>query len=151
MSRGGGGPRMGLSDDTTLDDLEKAWTERVQEAQALAARFPATALALRLYVLEIRIKAIICKRLSLVKLPNHCKIHDLDELIIFAGLITELDDPKNAEIRRNWDDLVAFASKQLDKLRYLPGSAWPPADLNKYLAALDDPTSGIWTWLSRLP
>jgi hypothetical protein len=142
---------MGLSDDTTLDDLEKAWSEREQEAQALAARFPATAFALRLYALEIRIKAIICERLSLVKLPNHCKIHVLDEVIIFTGLLAELDDPKNAEIRRNWDGLVAFARKQLDKLRYLPGSAWSPADLNKYLAALDDPSSGVWTWLSKLP
>ncbi len=142
---------MGLSDDTTLDDLEKAWSERVQESHELAARFPATSLALRLYALEIRIKAIICRRLSLIKLPNHCKIHDLDELIIFTGLLAELDDPKNAGTRRNWDDLVTFASKQLDKLRYLPGSAWSQTDLSKYFAALDDPSSGVWTWLSKLP
>jgi len=73
MSRGGGGSRMGLMDDTTLDNLDKAWQEREKEAKALAASFPATSLTLRIYALEIRIKTIICRRLGIDLLPGHCK------------------------------------------------------------------------------
>jgi len=151
MSRGGGGSRMGLMDDTTLDNLDKAWQEREKEAKALAASFPATSLTLRIYALEIRIKTIICRRLGIDLLPGHCKTHELDELIIFTGLLGTLADPANDGIRQNWDILVRFVRERLNQIRYLPGSALKAADLNEQLNALDNPDDGVWTWLSRLP
>jgi hypothetical protein len=148
---GGGGSGMGLMVDTKLVDLDAAWREREIEAAALAANFPTTSLALRVYALEIRIKVIICKRLAIDYLPKHCKTHELDELIIFTGLSSELDDPANAGIRQSWDVLVDFAKTRLNRIRYLPASALAPADLNRQLIALDDPRDGVWTWLSKHP
>jgi hypothetical protein len=151
MSRGGGGSRVGLMDDTTLANLDEAWQEREKEAKALAASFPAASLALRFYALEIRIKTIICKRLGIDLLPRHCKTHELDELIIFTGLLGTLADPANDGIRQNWDILAKFARERLNQIRYLPGSTLKAADLDEQLNALDNPGDGVWTWLSRLP
>jgi hypothetical protein len=151
MSRGGGGSRVGLMDDTSLANLDEAWQEREKEAKALAASFPAASLALRFYALEIRIKTIICKRLGIDLLPRHCKTHELDELIIFTGLLGTLADPANDGIRQNWDILAKFARERLNQTRYLPGSTLKAADLDEQLNALDNPGDGVWTWLSRLP
>ena len=151
MSMGGAGSGTGLMLDTTLVDLEAAWREREREAAALAAGYPATSLTLRLYALEIRIKTMICRRLAINYLPKHCKTHELEELMIFTGLIAELDDPANAGIRQNWDVLVHFAKTRLNNVRYLPGNALTAADLTRLLNALDDPSDGVWPWLSRHP
>jgi len=151
MSRGGGGSRVGLMDDTTLANLDEAWQEREKEAKALAASFPAASLALRFYALEIRIKTIICKRLGIDLLPGHCKTHELDELIIFTGLLGTLADPANDGIRQNWDILAKFARERLNQIRYLPGSTLRAADRDEQLNALDNPCDGVWIWLSRLP
>ncbi|MGZ3433261.1 MAG: hypothetical protein ACXWN0_16195, partial [Isosphaeraceae bacterium] len=80
---------------------------------------------------EIRIKTIICKRLGIDLLPGHCKTHQLDELIIFTGLLGTLDDPANDGIRQNWDILAKFAREQLNQIRYLPGSTLKAADLDE--------------------
>jgi len=61
------------------------------------------ALSLRLYSLEIRLKACVCRILKLSHLPKVCKTHDLSELIIFTGLWEELENPASAILRRNWD------------------------------------------------
>jgi hypothetical protein len=46
-----------------LSDLEISWREREEEAnQRRAPGYISTALALRLYALEIRLKTIICKQ-----------------------------------------------------------------------------------------
>ena len=64
MSSGGAVGKQVLS-QTKLVDLEVAWRERELEAAALkAAGHAAMALALRLYCVEIRIKTIICKHLT---------------------------------------------------------------------------------------
>jgi hypothetical protein len=142
---------MGLDSDTALVDLDAAWRERETEALSLAAHFPAASLALRIYSLEIRIKTIICRTLSIVYLPKHCKTHELDELIIFTGLFAELNDPSNAGIRQNWDILVDFAKDRWSKIRYRPASSLLPTELAKCINALDDPRDGVWTWLSKHP
>src|SRR5208283_2120811 len=64
------------------------------------------------YSLEIRIKAFICKTLKLGYLPKVCKTHDLSDLIIFTGLLEELEDPNNQTVRRNWDVLVDFSKSE---------------------------------------
>jgi hypothetical protein len=88
--------------EASLTDLEVAWKEREQEAHELMTPgYNSTALALRLYALEIRIKTFICKQLRLSRLPKVCKTHDLSELIIFTGMWEELEDPANLAIRQN--------------------------------------------------
>jgi hypothetical protein len=146
------GPAWGLSLDTTLTDLETAWHERETEAAAIsAAGHPMMSIALRLYSLEIRLKAMICKKLGLNYLPRHCKTHDLNELILFTGLSPELEDPANAAIRKSWNFLTRFSKDRLNNLRYLPASTLTVSNLGELLVALDGPTQGVWTWLSRHP
>ncbi|QEH33377.1 hypothetical protein OJF2_18780 [Aquisphaera giovannonii] len=137
--------------DTRLMDLEAAWREREIEAAKLVADHPSTGLALRIYALEIRLKTLICKTLAIPFLPRQCKTHAIDELIVFTGFSSELDDPANAGIRQNWELLVDFARNRLNGIRYLPAGALDGDDLALYLSALDDPKDGVWTWLSRHP
>jgi hypothetical protein len=154
MNTGGAGGGSGLLADTTLADLDIAWRDRENEASALmAASFPTAALVLRLYSLEIRIKTLICKKLNLDLLPGHCKTHSLSELIIFTGLLAELDnpDPAMAAIRDNWDLIVRFSKDRLNALRYLPGKSVDASELKQLLDALDDPQEGVLPWLSSHP
>jgi hypothetical protein len=142
----------GLLQDATLADLEIAWREREEEAQALSAQgFDSVALSLRLYSLEIRLKVVICKRLDLLFLPKACKTHDLSELIIFTGIWRELEEPANAAIRQHWDRLVDFSKKRLNDVRYLPRTKLDATLLASLTAALDDPGDGVLAWLSRHP
>lgn len=147
----GGGPKFGLSTENPLIELEGAWKEREAEAGLLLSHHHATAIALRVYAIEIRIKTLICKRLGLDYLPNHCKTHDLAELILFSGHLKELDDPANVELRKNWDILVKFSKERLNNLRYATTAGLADPDRDAVLKALDDPDAGVWTWLSSVP
>jgi hypothetical protein len=147
-----GPPTPGLLPDALLSDLEIAWREREEEAsQLIAAGYNSMALALRLYSLEIRLKAVICKHLKLSRLPKACKTHDLTDLIIFTGRREELYDPANLAIRQNWDLLADFSKGRLNDLRYLPRDMLDTHDQQRLISALDDPQDGVLTWLSRRP
>ena len=149
---GGAGPAPGLLPDATLADLDAAWREREAEAGALSvAGYHSIALALRLYSLEVRLKAMICKHLGLGFLPAACKTHDLSILIIFTGISKELDDATNMAIRQNWDLLVDFSKKRLNDLRYLPRSKLSAIEATRLTNALDDAGDGVLAWLSRHP
>ena len=151
-SPGAGRPTPGLLPDALLSDLEIAWREREEEArQLIAAGYNSTALALRIYSLEIRLKTIICKQLRLNRLPKACKTHDLTDLIIFTGNWEELDDPANLAIRQNWDLLADFSKARLNDQRYLPRGTLDARDQQRLMSALDDPKDGVLTWLSRRP
>jgi hypothetical protein len=147
-----GRPSLGLIPDALLTNLEIAWAEREEEAsQLIAVRYNSTALALRLYSLEIRLKTIICKQLKLSRLPRACRTHDLSELIIFTGMWEELDDPANLVIRQNWDLLADFSKGRLNDQRYLPRGMLGAGEQQRFIDALDDPQDGVLTWLSRHP
>jgi hypothetical protein len=145
-----GGTSKGLLNDTKLVDLEVAWRERVNEATALSsAGYQSMALALRFYALEIRLKSIVCKRLNLSLLPGACKTHDLSELIIFTGLLSDVN--ADIGILESWNLLKEFSKKDLNELRYVPGSRLDANKVQELIDALDNPTKGVWMWLSRLP
>lgn len=151
MSSGGAVGKQVLS-QTKLVDLEVAWRERELEAAALkAAGHAAMALALRLYCVEIRIKTIICKHLTVASLPVACKTHNLEELLIFTGLWAELLDPNKLAIKNNWDEIAGFSFRNLNEMRYLPANSVPATEILKVETALDDPTNGVWPWLSSHP
>jgi hypothetical protein len=140
----------GLLQETTRADLDSAWLEREEEAQALlTSGYRSVALSLRLYALEIRLKSRICKQLNLDFLPKACKTHDLGELLIFTGLWQIMTDPSNQPIRQNWDLLVTFSKGSLNNIRYLPRGNLPLNVLDPLFAALDDPTHGVLQWLSK--
>jgi len=153
MSRAGGSHvASGLDPATSVADLELAWQEREEQAVILAkSSSHLTALSLRVYSLEIRLKARICKVLKLDYLPQILKSHELSKIIIFTGLWDELEDPKNAAVRQNWDILVDFSTLRLNGQRYLPRANLDPKDLKKYNQTLDHPSSGVLAWLARHP
>jgi len=151
MSSAGPGPsHPGLLPDTSRADLEIAWLDREAEAEQLAANdHRAIAASLRCYALEVRIKALICQKLNLEYLPRACKTHDLNELVIFTGLLAELYDPINFAVAVNWNVLAEFSSKLLNVLRYRPEHLYSVNQADRLDAALDDPHDGVLTWLSR--
>jgi hypothetical protein len=145
-------PSPGLLREATLKDLELASPERAAEGnELLKLGFGSSALALRLYSLEIYLKVIICKHLGFDFLPRACKTHDLAELLIFTGRLAELEDPTNIMIRQNWDLLVKFSKDRLNDQRYVPSAQLDAALLNRLMSSLDDPKDGVLKWLSKHP
>ncbi len=135
---------------TTLADLEAALGERREEAEALRERgFHSTAVALRLYSLEIVVKIAICRRLRLPRLPAACKTHDLAELLFFTGAWHEIEDEAGQEVRKRWDVAVEYSRERLNDLRYEPRSKLTAEEVARIEEALDDPTHGVLAWLSR--
>ena len=131
-------------------DLDQAWKDRLEDAQALdtAGRFGA-AMALRLYALEIYLKYRICQRLNLNNPLKKLEIHDLDALLVFAGLSQALVGMEpDSKIRENWNQVISF-SDNLNDLRYFPAGRWSQhqsVNLNRWLNHDQD---GVMTWLKK--
>jgi hypothetical protein len=129
-----------------LADLEQAWKDRLADAQILvAAGRNASAIAMCLYTIEILLKTLICKKLDLAQLPKAFEIHDLDGLLVLAGL-SRLNSQTTSPVKRNWDNILD-ASKQLNHIRYKPDQNWSAADSTGLLRQLEDPTDGVIAWL----
>ncbi|HMB03661.1 MAG TPA: hypothetical protein VKP69_07955, partial [Isosphaeraceae bacterium] len=68
-------------------ELQQASVDRQLDARALlAATRYASAIAMGLYALEIRLKVKICFRLDLDALPTAFEVHDFQGLLILTGL-----------------------------------------------------------------
>ena len=104
---------------------------------------------LKVYALEVRVKARICEHLDLELLPRACKTHDLTELIIFTGLFGELAAPGNARVRGFWELLADFSKLDLGRLRYQSRAQLADRKAEGLLVALEDPADGAFAWLSR--
>jgi hypothetical protein len=141
-------PRAGGVSDAQLD---AASNERLADAEALLkeGRY-ASAIAMGIYALEIRLKVIICRKLEVATLPSHFEIHDLDALITLTGLsgkVTRVKRPRG--VLRNWDELRVM-SRKLEDLRYVPDpKTWDRAKAEKVLSQLRDPPDGVLLWLSK--
>ena len=93
-------------------------------------------------------KVVICKRLDEPKLPGPFATHNLEELLIVAGLrgkISRVERPR--DVYKNWNDLVE-RSKSIDKYRYEINQDWNRDLAEKTLRQLRGP-SGIRTWLLK--
>jgi HEPN domain len=105
------------------------------------------------YVVELALKARICKILDLNMYPEtgeiarSFKTHKLDDLIRLAGLQRKFDRAKasNPSLLTNWS-LVTTWSEQF---RYNPVGSSPRVRAGEIIAALDDPMDGIFTWLKK--
>jgi hypothetical protein len=133
----------------TRADLEAAWKDRLADAEILyKGGRNAWAIATALYALEIRLKVLICKHLDLQQLPQAFEIHDLDGLLLLAGLSRRLAGKKAAKVKANWDNIKAVAPK-LNDIRYTPDANWPKAQATAFLRWLRDPPDGVLVWLSK--
>jgi HEPN domain-containing protein len=134
----------------TRAELQGLAKVRLREAEALhgAGLYDGCAYLCG-YVLEIALKAVICKALSVQTYPavdkgsrDLFKTHDFDTLILLAGLRERLKNERsaNSSLDRNW---VLLATWSPDK-RYESGTLESEA-----MALLDGLRSqdGVFTWL----
>jgi hypothetical protein len=134
----------------SVGQLDGAWQERLDDAEALyREKRYASAIAMGLYALEIRLKAIICKKLDITSLPRHFQIHNLDALMVLSGLSGKIRKVKRPRgVLKNWDELRAL-SESLDDLRYIPDPKWDHKLAQKVLGQLRDAPDGVLPWLSK--
>jgi len=133
----------------SLVDLEAAWQDRLADAEALlVAGRHAGAIATGLYALEIRLKVAVCKRLDLEGLPKNFEIHDLEGLLLLAGLSRRIERKGARKVKTNWEAILT-QSEELNKLRYTGDKNWTHAQAASFLSRLKDPPNGVLPWLSK--
>ncbi|HMF35056.1 MAG TPA: hypothetical protein VKF17_00385 [Isosphaeraceae bacterium] len=134
----------------TAADLDQAWKDRLDDAEALdAAGRHGAAIAARLYAIDIYLKYRICQRLNLVNPLKRLEIHDLDALVVFPGFSQVLAAmPAGSNLKQNWDQIVTF-SDDLNDLRYRPAARWSQQQSKDLSRWLDDPLDGVMTWLKN--
>ncbi len=143
-------PRDYQSLGADVADLDQAAFDRLVDAEAMftSGRHAAT-IAMGVYCLEITLKARICRRLDLPKLPRPFEIHDLDGLLTLSGLTARLNAAA-VGVCYNWLEILKIAPK-LNGLRYLPDSNWTVQEAQDFLDQLRTPPEGILIWLSTQP
>lgn len=130
-------------------ELEKAWKARLRDAEALlAAGRSAAAMAAGYYAVEILLKALICKRLDVDSLPRAFEIHDLESLLVLAGLSRKMKEKGSAKLQKNWESLSELGLF-LNELRYSSDERWAAVDVGEFLDQLTSPKGGIIPWLSK--
>lgn len=109
----------------TRSELKKLALLRLKEAECLyQSGFYSGAEYLCGYVIELALKARICRVLNLNEYPADelkvSKTHDFDLLKLLAGLKRDVDPVRNKELWENW----SAATKWRPELRYrLPAKA----------------------------
>jgi hypothetical protein len=134
----------------TIADLDQAWQDRLDEANALdAAGHFGAAIAARLYALEIYLKFRICRHLGLANPLKKLEIHDLDALVIFGGFSGALMSLAGSnKVKTNWENIVMF-SNNLNNLRYLPAARWTKQQSDDFSEWLNHAGDGVLTWLKN--
>jgi HEPN domain-containing protein len=106
-----------------VSDLDHSAQARLDDAEALllANRY-ASAVVHALYALEIKLKAVICRRLDVTALPVIFQTHDLEALLLHAGLFHKIRRVKRPRgVFTNWDDLlITSMRKEVREARYSP-------------------------------
>jgi HEPN domain-containing protein len=135
-------------------DLQRLAEVRLKEAEALfAAGMYDGCVYLCGYVVEMALKACICKTLKVPEYPDEeqgtksaFKTHDFDSLVLLAGLRPAVEDKRKAskDFRENWS--LATGWKPYDRY-VLNGKTAENAEAT--LNALRSPTEGVLVWLSK--
>jgi len=110
------------------------------------------------YVLELALKAAICKRLNLSNYPDKgsptvknevadiFRTHDFGILSTFAGLSNDLSlATASSRLLQNWSDLTSWKPGS----RYEPLGTYTRNDAERLIEALEESPDGILTWIRR--
>jgi HEPN domain-containing protein len=123
---------------------------RLKEAQALySAGFYDGAAYLCGYVIELALKARICKLLGVADYPDGGKykqvfaVHDFDQLSFLSGLRRKL--LPGSQLSTNW----SIASPWTPEQRYRPAGTFSQQDTFDILNAIRDSRHGIFRWIKR--
>jgi HEPN domain-containing protein len=134
----------------TRDQLKALAKTRLKEAEALfAAGLYDGAAYLSVYVVELALKARICRILAIRDYPDTGKYkqvyatHDFDQLLFLAGLRSKMQP--NSSLFLKW----SIASPWTPERRYSPVGTFTKQDAEDVLNAIRDPTDGILRWIKK--
>lgn len=130
-----------------LQDLAKL---RLREAEVLYdAGLYDGSIYLAGYAVELALKARICRLLRLTDYPvnvgSSFKVHDFEQLKVLAGLKSEIDFNKNAELYDNWSKAILWDPEQ----RYEPPGRYTAITAKTILDSIREKPNGVLTWLSK--
>jgi hypothetical protein len=109
----------------------------------------AGAVIMALFSVEILLKCLICRNIREQELPRIFEEHDLEGLLMMAGLRSKLQSRRNRKINLNWAKIQELGEKCV-KFRYVPESAViDAAKFKEFQTRLEDPNTGVFSWLKR--
>ena len=135
----------------TRTDLKKLAFLKLQEAEALYdVGLYHGAAYLCGYVIELALKARICRLLDVPEYPATGKlrpvyaVHDLNQLLLLAGLKRKLD-LSSKPLFEYWSTAVPWTPDR----RYEPIGSISRKDAQEILTAIRDRKDGIFRWLKK--
>jgi hypothetical protein len=134
----------------TRQQLKDLAAVRLREAEVLfgAALYDGSAYLCG-YVVELALKARICRVLDITDYPDSGKlkpvygVHDLDQLLLLAGLRRKLD-PSNKPLFDNWSIAVPWKPER----RYAAVGSVSRQEAEEILNAVRD-TNGVFKWIKK--
>lgn len=105
------------------------------------------------YVVELALKARICKLLDIMDYPDSgeisksFKIHNLDILLRLSGLEKIFNNAKlnNPQLHANWSIITTWN----EQYRYNPIGTNQKNNTLQVINALEDQTNGIYKWIQK--
>jgi HEPN domain-containing protein len=142
----------------TKVELEQLAQTRLDEAKALVEKgFYDGAFYLAGYVIELALKARICKVLDLSDYPDTGKLgtvyktHSFDELLLLSGLKNQFEQDKlnNALLAAHWSLLTQPGIGWSESFRYKPVGSVSEVAVHNIIAAIEDQPNGVFTWIKN--
>lgn len=139
-------PKEGL---IKVEVLRSVAEVRLREAECLReSHLYAGAIYLAGYAVECLLKAAICKALGWGELRSTFAVHDLEGLLLHSGLQQKIEEPTNASVLRNFKgikEVWIVVGKQ--SIRYADPVSFTESGAGDFLAQIQDPATGVATWL----
>jgi hypothetical protein len=140
----------GIHDVATAQELKELAFLRMKEAETLfdAGLYDGAAYLCG-YVVELALKARICKHLCLPEYPDsgtHKKffaVHDFDHLLLLSGLKPEVSLTHDPELFNNW----SVATPWNPERRYLPAGSTTKQEAQDLLDAIRANPKGLFPWI----
>jgi len=130
--------------DTTGAEFQQCCRDRIDDFNALRAAGRWTAsVYMGPYVVELRLKYLICDHLRTDRLPTALRIHELSTLLIYAGRHEEFGRQPTA-VRENFQKVISLQSARWRYRVHDPVHKADSDNLNDWL--FNDP-SGIMKWV----
>jgi len=137
---------------STYQQLRDLADLRLREAETLfAAELYEGAKYLSGYVVELALKARICRLLDLDEYPEKGElrrvyaVHDLDQLLLLAGLRKTVG-PSNQPLFNNWSTAALWKPER----RYDAAGSATRQDPEDILNAIRDGADGVLTWIKTV-
>ncbi len=136
----------------THSELRELAKTRLTDAETLLreGRFDAAAYMCG-YVLELGLKACVCRRLGLSEYPGKRRLkgafttHNFEDLLLLAGLSEALTIHENPALFGKWSVVARWEPDW----RYRRAGSVSRGDVDAMLKALREPPDGVLPWLMK--